>query len=262
MSNLLEIQRKIVEDRNLDRAIINNNNYRITTNNDKNVNSCTPRCDKQLIEDLKVATGLASLSASQDIPPQVEVSSSGVGNLQNLFQEPTIPANWEYIKLDLYDNASTEDLARNKSKYKLAINIKKSGHTDWVSLMAGLNTEIRFMKRGLDAVAWESGHYLNVRESYTELKKMCGFARASKTYLKGYKTKGQTIENMSVVFAPTDNQGEYYVNLHYQEQQWLWILRGGAGYLTQAQRKNNIIATAGVKRGQRVKNLDAKDLLS
>jgi hypothetical protein len=260
--NVHSLQKLIKESAPRGRAIINNNNYTLTTNNDKNVNSCTPECDKELIEDLKVVSGLASRSAPQDIPPQVEVSSSGVGNLQNLFQEETIPANWEYVKLDLYDNATTEDLAKNKSKYKLAINIKKTGNTGWITFMAGLNTEIRFMKRGLDVATWESGHYLNVRTSYNELKQDHSLVRASKTYLKGYKTKGQTIENMSVVFAPTGKPSEYYINLHFGEQQWLWILKGGAGYLTQTQRKNNIIATAGVKRGQKVKNLDAKDLLA
>lgn len=245
----------------LDRAIINNNNYTITTNNDYKVNSCTPQARQMPNEELSVRTGLASLSASQDIPSQVGVTCSGVGNLQNLYHEMTIPMNWDYIKLDLYNNASSEDLIQGKNKYKLAINIKKSGQAGWMSFMAGLNSEIRFMKRGLDAVTWETGHYWNVRESYAELKSINGFARASKTYAKGYRTKGQTIEDLSVVMSPRSEQGEYYINLHFQEQQWLWILRGGQGYLSPAQRKNNIIATAGVKRANKVKNLKAGDLL-
>jgi hypothetical protein len=246
---------------NKDRAIINNNNYTITTNNDYIINSRTPECDELLINGPLVPSGLASLSAPQDIPPQEEPSCSGVGILQNLFQETTIPANWEYIKLDLYNNATTDELIKGKNKYKLAINIKKSGQTGWVTMMAGLNSEIRFMKRGLDAATWESGHYWNVRESYAELKSEFGFARASKTYAKGYRTKGQTVEDLSVVLAPSPTEGEYYINLHFQEQQWLWILRGGANYLTPAQRKKNIIATAGIKRGNKVKNLKAGDLL-
>jgi len=242
------------------RAIINNNNYTITTNNDYIINGCTPERDKSLMGDLKVATGIAS----RDIPaPQPgEVTCSQEGNLQNLYNESTIPANWEYIKIDLYNNATMDELIKGKNKFKLAINIKKSGQTGWMSFMAGLNSELRFMKRGLDAVTWETGHYMNVRESYAELKSQFGFARASKTYAKGYRTKGQTIEELSVVIAPGKEEGEYYVNLHYQEQQWVWILKGGAHYLSKAQRKNNIIATAGVKRGNKVKNLRAGDLLS
>ena len=243
------------------RAIINNNNYTITTNNDYIINSCTPEARQISNEGLSDTSVLASLSASQDIPPQ-EGQVPQVGNLQNLYSESTIPANWEYIKLDLYNNATTEELAKNKNKYKLAINIKKSGSTGWMSFMAGLNSELRFMKRGLDAITWETGHYMNVRESYAVLKSDYGFARASKTYAKGYRTKGQTIENLSVVIAPAMSEGEYYVNLHYGEQQWCWILRGGAHYISQSQRKNNIIATAGVKRGNKVKNLRAEDLLS
>jgi len=236
-----------------DRAIINNNNYTITTNNDYIVNGCTPLRDKQVMEDLKVGSG--------PLAGPEEVICSGVGNLQNLIQEPTIPPTWEYIKLDLYNNATTDELIQGKNKYKLAINIKKSGQAGWVTMMAGLNSEIRFMKRGLDTTAWESGHYWNVRESYAEMKSHCGWARATKTYLKGYKTKGQTVEDLSVVFAPTTIESQYYVNLHFEETQWLWILKGGAGYLTPAQRKNNIIATAGIKRGNKVKNLKAGDLL-
>ena len=240
------------------RAIINNNNYTITTNNDYIVNSCTPGRDKSLMGDLKVTSDIAS----RDIPASQpgEVICSREGNLQNLYTESSIPATWEYIKLDLYNNATTEELIKGKNKFKLAINIKKSGTTGWMSFMAGLNSEIRFMKRGLDATTWETGHYLNVRESYAELKSQFGFARASKTYAKGYRTKGQTIEELSVVISP-GKEGEYYINLHFQEQQWVWILRGGAHYLSQAQRKNNIIATAGVKRGNKVKNLRAGDLL-
>lgn len=260
--NVYQIQKLIKSSTTEGRAIINNNNYTLTTNNDNKVNSCTPLRDKLVMGDLKVVSGLASLSAPQDIPPQEEPLVSQVGSLQNLYHETTIPANWEYIKIDLYNNATAEELAKNKNKYKVAINIKKTGNTGWITFMAGLNTEIRFMKRGLDAAAWDTGHYWNVRESYTELKNEFGFARASKTYLKGYKTKGQTIENMSVVFSPSPIAGEYYINLHFQELQWLWLLRGGAGYLTQAQRKANIIATAGIKRGNKVKNLRAEDLLS
>jgi len=256
--NALETQQ--IEDLGLTgRAIINNNNYTITTNNDYIVNGCTPERDKLLMKGPEVPSGIAS----RDIPaPQPGgVICLGEGNLQNLYQEKTIPLNWEYIKLDLYNNATTEELIKGKNKYKLAINIKKSGQAGWVSLMAGLNSEIRFMKRGLDAMTWDTGHYWNVRESYNELKQVFGFARASKTYLKGYKNKGQTVEDMSVVMAPNNKEGEYYINLHFQEQQWLWLLRGGTGYLSAAQRKKNIIATAGIKRGNKVKNLKAGDLL-
>lgn len=245
------------------RAIINNNNYTITTNNDYIINSCTPERDKSLMGDLKVLTDVPpkgeNIPASPCSQPGKAICSQE-GNLQNLYTESTVPANWEYIKLDLYNNATMDELIKGKNKYKLAINIKKSGSTGWMSFMAGLNSELRFMKRGLDAVTWETGHYLNVRESYAELKSQFGFARASKTYAKGYRTKGQTIEDLSVVLAP-GKEGEYYINLHLQEQQWVWILRGGAHYLSQAQRKNNIIATAGVKRGNKVKNLRAGDLL-
>jgi hypothetical protein len=242
-----------------DRAIINNNNYTITTNNDYIVNSCTPERDKLLMKGPEVPSGIAS----RDIPASQPgaVICLGEGNLQNLFTEPTIPVNWDYIKLDLYNNATTEELIKGKNKYKLAINVKKSGSTGWLTFMAGLNSEIRFMKRGLDAETWDTGHYWNVRESYAELKSQLGFARASKTYAKGYRTKGQTIEDLSVVLAPGKTEGEYFINLHFQEQQWLWLLKGGAHYLTPAQRKNNIIATAGVKRGNKVKNLKAGDLL-
>ena len=245
----------------LDRAIINNNNYTITTNNDYIINSRTPECGEQVMKGPEVPSGLASLSASQDIPQSGEATCLGVGILQNLYQESTIPVNWDYIKLDLYNNATSEELIKGKNKFKLAINIKKSGQPGWLSFMSGLNSEIRFMKRGLDAATWESGHYWNVRESYAELKSDFGFARASKTYAKGYRTKGQTIEDLSVVLAPSRVESEYYINLHFEEQQWLWILRGGANYLTQAQRRKNIIATAGVKRSVRVKNLKAGDLL-
>lgn len=252
--NVYDLQKLIVAMPDTGRAIINNNNNIITTNNDNIVNCCTPERDKKIIASPLDSSGLLAA-------PEV-ATCSGVGNLQNLYQESGLPANWEYVKLDLYNNASVEQLAKNHNKYKIAIHIKKTGHNGWLTFMAGLNSHIRFMKRGLDAETWESTHYNNVKESYAELKQQFGFVRASKTYQKGYAMKGQTTENLSVILAQSNILGQYYINLHYLEQQWLWILRGDAGYLTDAQRRKNMIATAGIKRGNKTKNIRAEDLLS
>ena len=51
------------------------------------------------------------------------------------------------------------------------------------------------------------------------------------------------------------------VNLHFADHQWVWLMRGGKGYLSQAQRKKGMIATVGLRRGNKTKNKNARDLL-
>jgi hypothetical protein len=245
----------------IDRTISNNNNNTITTNNNSYAlyspsekQQCLTGCDE-------VASGPAFSGKT----PR-EVICSGLetpeDKKQNLISDDTIPLNWDYIKIDLFDNSKPEDLIKGKTKLKLALNIKKTGQTAWMSFNAQLNSPIRNMKRNLDQVTWDGDHYMGVRLSYGELKDYYQDVRASKFYEKGYSHhKGETIEDLSVVVAQHEDIGCYVVNLHYQTQQWIWLLKGGKGYLTPAQRKQGVIATAGVKRAPRRKNIKAGDIL-
>lgn len=247
------------------RTISNNNNNTITTNNNSYTLSPPTEVEQNITQNDFVASGLASLSASQNTPSG-KVICSGLGNSDNkktnLISDETIPLNWDYIKLDLFDNSKPEDLAQGKTKLKLALNIKKTGQTAWMSFNAQLNSPIRNMKRNLDQATWDGDHYMAVRESHSEFRKIFSDVRASKFYEKGYANhKGKSIEDLSVIVAQHEDVGCYIINLHFNNQQWVWMLKGGQGYLTPLQRKQGVIATAGVKKAPKQRNIKAGDIL-
>ena len=170
--------------------------------------------------------------------------------------DSTIPEKWNYIKLDLFNNATDEELVRNKNKFKLAIAIKVNDKDEWVYYRALLNSPFRNLKRGLDSATYENAHYSNVKEAYQEIKQSYPDVRVSKTYAKGQFIKGQTTEDFSVILVPLE-QG-YAINLHIKDRQWMWKL---SSEVTPKQRKNNVIASLGIRRGNKVKNLNIGDIL-
>lgn len=256
----------------LGRTTINNNNNIITTNNNEYINVSTPERNKPITEGyaLEVAPLRGSLRSSLREPK----GSGGSGDsgefvaapateaLKNLIQDPNIPANWDFIKIDLFDNSTVEQLQKNKRKLRISLSVKKSGQQDWMKFRSDINSPFRHMKRGLESSVWENDpHYQNVRDTYEEFKVNFKNVRASKFYEYRYKTQGQSIEGLSVVLAELDEPGHYIISLLYNDQQWLWKMRGDRGYLSDAQRKKNVIATVSIKPGQKVKNKNAKDLL-
>ena len=248
------------------RTISNNNNYTITTNNNCYTLCSSDEEQQRLTQGATPTSGLASLSATQSSGNLSGSGSSGVGNPEerktNLISDSTIPLTWDYIKLDLFDNSTPEDLIKGKTKLKLALNIKKTGQSSWLSFNAQLNSPLRHMKRGLDTVTWEGEHYTNVRDSYYILKESYEDVRVSKFYEKGYANhKGKSVELLSVIVAQYPEEGCYVVNLHFDTYQWVWLMRGGPGYLSQAQRKQGIIATAGIRKAPQQRNIDARSIL-
>jgi hypothetical protein len=245
------------------RTISNNNNNIIITNNNSYSLSSPPEEEQNL-------TGVDSflsgpfVSDSGKTPREVICSEleTPADKKTNLISDETIPHDWDYIKIDLFDNSKPEDLALGKTKLKLALNIKKTGQTAWMSFNAQLNSPIRNMKRGLDDATWNGYHYMAVRECHSELKDIYPDVRASKFYEKGYANhKGKSTEYLSVIVALHEVVGCYVVNLHFDNQQWIWLLKGGKGYLTAQQRKQGVIATAGVKQAPKQRNIDARKIL-
>jgi hypothetical protein len=251
------------DNQSIDRTISNNNNNTITTNN--NSYALSPLTEeKQNITGVDSFAGGPFVVDSGKTPRGVicSVLETPADKKSNLISDPTIPFNWDYIKLDLFDNSKPEDLALGKTKLKLALNIKKTGQTAWMSFNAQLNSPIRNMKRNLDDATWNGDHYMAVRLSHAELKDYYQDVRASKFYEKGYANhKGKSIEDLSVIVAQHEEVGCYIVNLHFNNQQWVWMLKGVQGYLTQSQRKQGVIATAGIKKAAKQRNIKAGDIL-
>lgn len=244
-----------------DRTIINNNNNIITTNNNYIVKECAPeRSSTQVIDGS--AIGVGSLRSPLTSGESGEgVVAPAKAEFQNLISDPSLPPNWDFVKIDLFDNSKTDDLVRGKTKLRVSVNIKRAGLKDWQSFRADMNSPIRNCKRGLDSATWDNLHYTMLKENYAELRTLYKDVRVSKCYQKGYGVKGRSVEELSVIVAADEQAHHYVVNLLFADQCWVWKMRGDQGYLTVNQRENNMIATVSVKPGMKVKNVNARDLL-
>ena len=222
--------------------------------------------EKQMIlNSLRSRVASTSSTASPNIPASQswgapgEAICSGVGNSQSKMAtiiDNTLPNNWDYIKLDLFNNANVEELIQNKNKFRLAISVKVKGAKYWQSFRVALNSPFRNLKRGLDTATYESTHYRNVIDSYNILKQNYRDVRVSKAYMKGSGIKGQTTEYLTAVLVPLEEG--YAINLHFKEQQWLWKL---GSEVSDLQRKKNVVGTIGIRPAPKVKNLNAGDFL-
>ena len=112
-----------------DRTIINNIITTITTNNDS---YCLPSEEEQ------TSTRCSAKEAGSlrdDIPetsqlPHLTSQIALEGKTETII-DSTLPDNWDYVKLDLFNNATIDDLKRNRNKFKLAISIKVKGSDNW-----------------------------------------------------------------------------------------------------------------------------------
>ena len=93
------------------RAIINNKITTLTTNN--NCYCLPPEVEQTSMECYASSSGIASRPGIPQRPP---VGVLAAPKTETLI-DSTIPPNWDYIKLDLFNNASIEDLAKNKNKF-------------------------------------------------------------------------------------------------------------------------------------------------
>jgi hypothetical protein len=208
-----------------DRANINNIK---TNNNNKNFTEGTLLSDNQ--QQIGYATSF-------------EKDSKGLASLdaKGLVEQAAPP--WKYIKLDLFNNASPADLLKGKNKMRLNIAMLVDNNSDYHRLMAALNTDFRFLKRGLDFTDPEQlAHYEAVSIAYKEINdKSISRIRASKCYLKNSKGKGKSIPGMSVILNPNTLDGEYDVIIVHKTDYYTYKLNGKK--LTAKQRQGNMIAT-------------------
>lgn len=170
--------------------------------------------------------------------------------------DPNLP--WDFIKLDLFDNSKDPV----KQKLRLAMQIKKTQEDGFLKYNALLNSEFRFMKRGLSDDEWNSDHYQLVKSAYKDFKQEFGNANASKFYKpRSTGLKGVSVSNLSVILSQCAVEGEYACCVIYKDNLWVWKLKGHKGYLTDAQRRAGIIATKMIRKGQIRKMLNAEDEL-
>lgn len=196
------------------------------------------------------------------LPSEELPNSKGVLNTPNLIHDETLP--WDFVKLDLFDNSKkNRELNGNKQHLRLSMQIKKIGQSGFTKFNALLNTPIRTIRsnvKEIDPAIWDSPHYQLLESNYYELKPDHPDLRASRFYMaRAEGQKGNAVDNFSVIIFRGQQDGDYYVNIIVDEQQWLWLLK--SSNLSEAQRTSGLIASAQIKRNQTRTRVKAKDVL-
>lgn len=220
------------------RANINNiKNNKHDIKNINTFNDSTPNRSNQVIQRDLLARPSASSPAAQEQP--LEVNGETVGH-----NEPS-PA-WKYVKIDLFDNATVEQLAKEKRVFNLKLAFLSHGR--YKSMAAALNSSWKEVKRGFDFNLQEDVDHYSMLEQVYRLCCANGLerVRASKCYepvpgRKGSSQKGPTIYGMSVVVGMRPQPGEFYCVIIDGVEVYECVLKGTD--LSEAQRKGNCVAT-------------------
>lgn len=153
-----------------------------------------------------------------------------------------LPTSWKLLKLDLFDNATTEQLAQNKQMLKLAISIQKQDSGDWMYYRAKLNSPLRNVRRGVSS-QHDTTHYKLLENLYNdtraELRNDLLRINASKIYRKGYADTKRTIDGFSTVVAKTENNWLCCLLVKHTPY---WFSINGAN-ISQRARRTGIIAS-------------------
>lgn len=184
----------------LGRTNINNiKHIKNNINNINTINDFTSSGNHQVDVSSPLASSpSAPLPASQ--PVGVALATSG-----------TLP--WRYFKADLFDNASPEQLAKNKRKFNLKLSFLLHNDSNYQYLSAAMNTPWRNIKRGFNfSLEEEKTHYDLLETLYHAMSKgNFEHVRASKCYVPAEKGKGQTIVGASVLLARNIETEQYHV---------------------------------------------------
>lgn len=152
-----------------------------------------------------------------------------------------MPAKWRFLKVDLFDNATIEELKENKRKLKLAFSVKPVNGEDWLYFRAAMNSPRRMYKRFVKE-DWDWKHYNLVLKQYDECvaEPLIEKVNISKIYQKGFAESKHTIESMSAMLIQTSES--YVVNLYVKDMRMTIEL--DTNNLSAKQRKQNVIASA------------------
>jgi hypothetical protein len=218
----------------LDRANINNIKYnKHDIKNISTFNDMTPDRSNQVAQSDLLARTSSSSPAAQD----TEANGETVGHL---VRSPS----WKYVKLDLFDNATPEQLAKDKRVFNLKLAFLTHGR--YKSVAAALNSSWKEVKRGFDFNLQEDlDHYQVLEDAYRLLcKSGLERVRASKCYepvpgKQGKNQKGPTIYGMSVVMGMLP-EGYFCILVDGTETYECHLTNKE---LSDLQRKNNCIAT-------------------
>jgi hypothetical protein len=173
-----------------------------------------------------------------------------------------IPQTWRYLKLDLFDNATEEQMMLDKQVLKLAISFQKQDSQDWNYLRAKLNSQLRMMRRGVDKEKHDVKHYKLVEDFHNEIKASYGKdlvrLNASKTYRKGYAETKRSVNGISAVVWR--DHAHWSVGLVIKHEVYIYQLSGK--HISKKARRQGIIATCKATHAQAGYDMyDADDFL-
>jgi len=162
-----------------------------------------------------------------------------------------IPQDWLYAKLDLFDNATTEESILDKQKLKLSVSFKKQDNDEIISIKAGLNSPKRHYTRNITNEVMLHGrphqHYKLCNELYNDIVAQlgaeCQKISISKLYESRQTYPGQyspkTIENASVIVYKTHDK--WYTMMILNLNVFEFCLDNS---ISEKQRHHGVIATA------------------
>lgn len=152
-----------------------------------------------------------------------------------------LPERWKFLKVDLFDNASIEELKEGKRKFKLAFSVKTYEGSEWLYFRAAMNSPRKLYKRFVRD-DWDWNHYNTVLKHHDALRYQEGVERIniSKIYQKGFAESKHIVEGMSALLLQTAD--EYICRMYVVD--YMMDLTLDTHNLTAKQRKQNIIASA------------------
>lgn len=183
---------------------------------------------------------------------KASVEEEGVSKVSgDCVAQAKLPPNVISIKLDLFDNATDEDLLMDNRKFKLACNIimKDQSKLNWNSSLNGRPSDYRY-----NAIDQRGEHFRLAWSLYQEFKYQTEALRISKFYEKG---KQQTVEDASVVFYQKPHS--YMVYLVFGKEVIEAELFNNSSISAKA-RSRGLVATALLSAGNKVKT-NAVDVL-
>ncbi len=172
-----------------------------------------------------------------------------------------LPKRWKFVKADLFDNASIEELKEGKRRLKLAFSIKLFDGNEWQYYRAAMNSPRKCYKRFVKE-DWDWKHYNSVLKQYDLVKNQRGNGyvervNISKCYKKGFAESKHTVEGLSAMLIQhTDG---YAVILYADKYQI--DLELDTHNLTKKQKSQGVIASGTQSNDTGYKRKSIKDIL-
>jgi hypothetical protein len=143
-----------------------------------------------------------------------------------------MPAKWKYMKLDLFNNASTEELVQGKNKWAVTLNVLVQNDPEYKRFTAKLNCPRRSVKRGTKHL-WNTPHFKLVQRLMGDLD------GSDYRVSKFYDTNRDTNYGLTG-FLILDTDPRQFVLIY--DEQVMHFEFDGRG-LTQRQRDTGIVGT-------------------